>query len=295
MFFNGRFDRPIKEQIDTPEAQAGLSCTSCHSITHVGSTMGQGDFSIEYPPLHDLAASENRTLQRVHDALIHLAPAPHRDTFLKPFHREQTADFCSSCHKVHLDLPVNDYRWIRGFNDYDNWQASGVSGQGARSFYYPATPQTCADCHMPLVASNDPAAKNGKVDRTGSLAPTPRCRSSISDATQLKAVQDFLRDGQISVDIFGVTDAPATPAGGRVGVGRTRLASTFAVGEESGSFAASAEVARASRRSVGAARPGAAVVRRGESVRVEVVVRTREGRSLLPWWHRRRLRRLGRV
>ena len=44
VFFNGRFDRPIKEQIDTPEAQAGLGCTSCHSIAHVNSTMGQGDF-----------------------------------------------------------------------------------------------------------------------------------------------------------------------------------------------------------------------------------------------------------
>ena len=62
VFFNGRFDRPIKEQIDTPEAQAGLACTSCHSISHVGSTMGQGDFTIEYPPLHDLAASDNPLL-----------------------------------------------------------------------------------------------------------------------------------------------------------------------------------------------------------------------------------------
>jgi hypothetical protein len=26
VFFNGRFDRPIREQIDTPEAQAGLGC-----------------------------------------------------------------------------------------------------------------------------------------------------------------------------------------------------------------------------------------------------------------------------
>ena len=50
VFFNGRFDRPIKEQIDTPEAQAGLACTSCHSIVHVGSSMGQGDFTVEYPP-----------------------------------------------------------------------------------------------------------------------------------------------------------------------------------------------------------------------------------------------------
>jgi len=48
--------------------------------------------------------------------------------------RADTAEFCSSCHKVHLDVAVNRYRWIRGFNEYDNWQASGVSGQGARAF-----------------------------------------------------------------------------------------------------------------------------------------------------------------
>ena len=41
VFFNGRFDKPIKEQIDTPEAQAGLSCMSCHSIVHVDGTRGQ--------------------------------------------------------------------------------------------------------------------------------------------------------------------------------------------------------------------------------------------------------------
>ena len=61
--------------------------------------------------------------------------------FLKPFMKEQTAEFCSVCHKVHLDVPVNGYRWIRGFNEYDNWQASGVSFQGASSFYYPPKAQ----------------------------------------------------------------------------------------------------------------------------------------------------------
>ncbi|MFN8093292.1 MAG: multiheme c-type cytochrome, partial [Vicinamibacteria bacterium] len=58
VLFAGKFDRPIKEQIGTPESQAGLACTSCHSIVHVKSTMGQGDFTIEYPPLHDLAVSD---------------------------------------------------------------------------------------------------------------------------------------------------------------------------------------------------------------------------------------------
>ena len=163
VFFNGRFDRPIREQIDTPEAQAGLGCTSCHSIVHVGGTMGQGDFVVEYPPLPDLAASEQPLLRWAHDLVTELAPEPHRRTFLKPFHRDDSAEFCSSCHKVHLDVPVNGYRWIRGFNEYDNWQASGVSGQGARSFYYPEAPLTCNDCHMPLVRSDDPAADDGYV------------------------------------------------------------------------------------------------------------------------------------
>src|SRR5881394_3684709 len=110
VLYSGLMDTPIKQILHRPEAQAGLGCMMCHSIANVKSTMGQGDFYLEYPKLHEMAASKN------------------------PFVRTQTPEFCSSCHKVHLDVPVNHYRWIRGFNEYDNWQASGVSGQGARSF-----------------------------------------------------------------------------------------------------------------------------------------------------------------
>jgi Flp pilus assembly protein TadD len=299
VFFNGRFDRPIKEQIDTPEAQAGLACTSCHSITRVHSSMGQGDFEIEYPPLHDLAASEKPLLRRVHDSLLYLAPEPHRKTFIKPFHREQTAEFCSGCHKVHLDVPVNSYRWFRGFNDYDNWQASGVSGQGARSFYYPAQPQKCADCHMPLVDSTDPAAKNGKVRSHRFPGANTALPFVNHDAVQLKTVQDFLRDGQISVDVFGITrSGPDTlrlarpevvegraPSGqGRVGaVEGGRIASTFAVGEESASFGAAAVTSTTPPAEVLAPLDKIPVtVRRGETVRVEVVVRTRKVGHFFP-------------
>src|ERR1039457_2640248 len=137
VFFNGRFDRPISQQIDTPEAQAGLGCMSCHAIVHVGSSMGNADFTVEYPPLHELASSRNTVIRALDYFLTYLNPKPHKATFMKPFMREQSAEYCAACHKVHLDVPVNSYRWIRGFNDYDNWQASGVSGQGARSFYYP--------------------------------------------------------------------------------------------------------------------------------------------------------------
>ena len=137
VFFNGRFEKPIVDQIDTAEAQAGLACTSCHSIVHVEGSMGNGGFTIQYPPLHELASSRSPVIRAADYFLTYLDPEPHRRTFLKPFMKKQEAEFCAACHKVHLDVPVNAYRWIRGFNDYDNWQASGVSGQGARSFYYP--------------------------------------------------------------------------------------------------------------------------------------------------------------
>ncbi len=283
VFFNGRFDRPIREQIDTPEAQAGLGCTSCHSIVHVGGTMGQGDFVVEYPPLHDLAASEQPLLRWAHDMVTELAPEPHRRTFLKPFHRDDSAEFCSSCHKVHLDVPVNGYRWIRGFNEYDNWQASGVSGQGARSFYYPEAPLTCNDCHMPLVRSDDPAAADGYVRSHRFPGANTALPFVNGDEEQLRIVQEFLRAGQISVDVFGITRAEevAAPRALDARAAEPRLASTFAVGEESARFGAGGVVTTPTE--VTAPLDLAPVsVRRGESVRVEVVVRTRKVGHFFP-------------
>src|ERR1022692_2549906 len=80
VFFNGRFDRPIREQIDTPEAQAGLGCMSCHAIVHVGSSMGNGDFTVEYPPLHELASSKNPLIRAIDYFLTYLNPKPHKAT-----------------------------------------------------------------------------------------------------------------------------------------------------------------------------------------------------------------------
>src|SRR5579863_163844 len=162
VLYAGLMDTPIKQIVHRPEAQAGLGCMMCHSIADVKSTMGQGDFYLEYPKLHELAASKNPIVRTLHDFMVKLNPEPHRRVFLKTFMKQQTAEFCSSCHKVHLDVPVNHYRWFRGFNDYDNWQASGF-GQGARSFYYPPKGQVCVDCHMPLVPSHDPGNHGGEV------------------------------------------------------------------------------------------------------------------------------------
>jgi len=235
VFFNGRFDRPISEQIDTPEARAGLACTSCHAIVHVDSSMGNGGFTIEYPPLHELATSKNPYIRAFDHFLTYLDPEPHRRVFMKPFMRQDSPEFCAGCHKVHLDVPVNNYRWFRGFDDYDNWQASGVSGQGARSFYYPANTSTCVDCHMPLVASHDPGNHDGQIHSHRFPAANTAVAYVNKDVEQLKAEEDFLKSGFISVDIFAASPVSGrggeTPMLRRAGEG-PQLMSGFAVGEE---------------------------------------------------------------
>ncbi|HEV2688145.1 MAG TPA: tetratricopeptide repeat protein, partial [Bryobacteraceae bacterium] len=216
-------------------AQNGLGCMSCHSIVHVDSSMGNGGLTIAYPPLHELASSKNPYIKAMDHFLTYLNPEPHRNTFMKPFMRQDSAEFCSTCHKVHLDVPVNNYRWQRGFNDYDNWQASGVSGQGARSFYYPAKSMACVDCHMPEVKSNDPGNKGGLIHSHRFPAANMAVAYANRDAEQMREEEKFLTSGFITVDIFAASPVDNSPSPlemrRRTNAG-PQLMSTFAIGEE---------------------------------------------------------------
>src|SRR5262249_111156 len=227
--------------------------------------------------LHELATSKNKYIRTLDRFLTYLNPQPHKKTFMKPFMRADAAEFCSTCHKVHLDVPVNNYRWFRGFNDYDNWQASGVSGQGARSFYYPAKTSHCVDCHMPLEPSRDPGNHAGKVHSHRFPGANMAVAFVNRDQEQMKATEQFLKSGFISMDIFAASPADEA-VGGTAMVPRSAqgppLLSGFAVGEEAeqdrevvirdvGQVAAPIDQAGARFRS-------------GSTVRVDVVVRTRK-------------------
>jgi tetratricopeptide (TPR) repeat protein/nitrate/TMAO reductase-like tetraheme cytochrome c subunit len=277
MFFSGKFERPAREQIDTPEAQTGLGCISCHSIGEVHGSMGNGGFTLDYPEMHELATSDNPLIRWVHDFVTEKAPESHRRTFMKPFMRN-SAEFCSACHKVHLDVPVNNYRWMRGFNDYDNWQASGVSGQGARSFYYPEKPLTCGGCHMQLVPSSDPAARNGMIHNHRFAAANTAVPTANQDETQLKAVEGFLKSGFISVDIFAATpaeEAPGVQMQRRAAADHPQQAMTsFAVGEEAETTQQFflREVSKVAAPLDG----GGTKFKPGSTARVDVVVRTKK-------------------
>ncbi len=273
LLFSGMFDTPVRELIDKPEAHAGLGCVMCHSVATVKSTMGQGDYTVEYPALAQLAASKNKVVQALHDFLVYVNPEPHRRTFLKPFVRSQTADFCSSCHKVHLDTHVNNYRWIRGFNDYDTWQASGVSGFGARSFYYPPKSQRCVDCHMPVQDSHDAGNIDGKIHSHRFPGANTALPTVNGDSKQMDAVVKFLQNNILSVDIFGLSPARKVKSSTGASSG-PQLATTFAVGEEGDVGVAATDVELAPL--TAPINRVEAVVRPGETYKVDVVVRTRK-------------------
>jgi tetratricopeptide (TPR) repeat protein len=276
LFFPGNFDTPIASRVHTPPAQAGIGCMVCHSFAKIKSTMGNGDYVLKYPELSELVATKNPILRRIIDFMIEEDPEPHRRTFLKPFMRTQTADYCSVCHKVHLDVPVNHYRWVRGFNDYDNWQASGVSGFGARSFYYPAKPQNCADCHMPAVASQDAGNIGGFVHSHRFVAANTAVPFANGDKTQLADEETFLQSGQVRVDIFAISpDRSASKNQANPAASQPEFQTEFAVGEEAETPAPSGAAELPAPLPVTAplnrVHPA---VRADDTVRVDVVVRT---------------------
>ena len=235
--------------------------------------MGNNGYVIKYPPLHEIAASEKPIIRKLHNYLIRLDPEPHKKSFLKPFHRQNTAEFCSACHKVHLDKPVNNFRWFRGFDDYDQWQSSGVSHQGALSFYYPEKPKKCTDCHMPLVASKDAGNIDGKVHSHRFPAANTALPFVNKHDEQLKVVTEFLQNDQVTVDIFAMS--PATPIRFVNDSRPSGRAAVFSMTGEASDVGRAVGSVTDVTKVVAPINQANTTVRRGEAVRVDVVVRTR--------------------
>jgi tetratricopeptide (TPR) repeat protein len=216
-FFSGAFDDPNYDLLHHPTAHAGITCTVCHAITHVNSTRGNADFTIEEPQHYPFATSDNEWLQWINNQLVKAKPAMHKQTFLKPFHK--TAEFCSTCHKVHLPRELNHYKdFLRGQNHYDTYLLSGVSGHGARSFYYPEQAKhNCAECHMPLAESRDFGAKffddSGHLKIHDHLFPAANTGVAwLRDKPDVIAVhQEFMKD-IVRVDLFGVREGTTIDA-----------------------------------------------------------------------------------
>jgi tetratricopeptide (TPR) repeat protein len=244
-FFSGEFDNTDFDDVNNPTALAGITCTVCHAITTVNNTRGNGAYTIEEPEHYPFAFSDNPILKWVNFTLVKAKPEMHKKTFLKPVIK--TAEFCSACHKVGLPFALNHYRdFVRGQDHYNSYLLSGVSGHGARSFYYPPVARSnCAECHMDLMPSNDFGARDfdGKGVRQIHNHLFPGANTALpafeGDTKALEAHAKFLSDQKVRVDLFALREG----------------------GEINGRLS-------------GPLRPEIPVVKPGEKYLVEVVVRT---------------------
>jgi tetratricopeptide (TPR) repeat protein len=212
-FFSGAFDDPNYDDVHDPTSQAGITCTACHSITHVNSTRGNADYTIDEPIHYPLAYSTNRFLQYINQQLVKAKPEFHKKTFLKPFMR--SAEYCSTCHKVSIPGDLNHYKdFLRGQNHYDTYLLSGVSGHGARSFYYPEKSKpNCSGCHMPLQESQDFGANFFNLTNSSTryihnhLFPGANTGlASIRHDTNTVAAEEAFLKGALRMDIFGIKE-----------------------------------------------------------------------------------------
>jgi tetratricopeptide (TPR) repeat protein len=249
-FFSGAFDDPKFDMVNHPTSQAGITCVTCHSITHLEGAdkgpIGNGNYTIEEPVHYPFAQAPTNSLAFfVNKQLVKGKPQFHKETFLKPFHK--TAEFCSTCHKVGIPYAVNHYKeFLRGQNHYDSYLLSGVSGVNARSFYYPDKAKAnCAECHMPLQASSDFGAKKYGTNEflavhshafpgANTGVPAKVLPAGPEQKEAIRRQQDFLKDC-IRVDLFGVKEggtidsplvAPLRPTLPRLKPGKTYLIET---------------------------------------------------------------------
>jgi tetratricopeptide (TPR) repeat protein len=189
--------------VDRKFDQDGLTCTTCHSVQKVQSTLGNGGYVLGVPAVMT-DANGKRIPGEVPYADILAHPDWHAKAVMQPFYR--TPEFCAACHKANLPKPLNDYKWIRAFTAYDEWQNSKFSQRNPLAFYI-ADFTTCQGCHMKRSAPTlpEPGAKNGTFVSHRWEAGNTAVPFYYGFDEQLEKTIAFLRSGNyLNVDLFAI-------------------------------------------------------------------------------------------
>jgi tetratricopeptide (TPR) repeat protein len=190
-------------QVDRSFDENGLTCTTCHSIQKLDSTNGNGAFVMGIPSVM-VDEAGNRIPGIVPDEEIRKHPDRHSRAVMQGFYR--TPEFCAACHKASLPNPLNDYKFIRAFTAYDEWQNSKFSNRNPLTFYQ-AGFTTCQDCHMQraLLKLKDDGAKHGTLASHRWAAGNTAVPFYYGFDEQLKKTVEFLQSGMyLNVDLFGI-------------------------------------------------------------------------------------------
>lgn len=141
------------EGLTSVGADEGVSCISCHSIVQTD-VRGNADYTVTQPERYIGERKPGPLNKFVSDFLIRAYPSHHKESFARPLYK--TAEYCGACHKQFIDEEVNLIGWVQLQNQYDNWRKSRWYHEGD-----PTKTVSCRECHMPLVASTDPASGDG--------------------------------------------------------------------------------------------------------------------------------------
>jgi Flp pilus assembly protein TadD len=193
-------------QVDRSFDQNGLTCTTCHSVQSLKSTNGNGGFVMGVPAVMT-DEKGNRISGEVPDEQILKNPKLHSMAVMKSFYR--TPEFCAACHKANLPDTLNDYKFIRAFTAYDEWQQSKFSQRNPLTFYT-ADFVPCQGCHMKRAPNTlpEPGAKHGAFATHSWPAGNSAVPFYYGFNEQLQKTVDFLQAGNyLNVDIFALQQA----------------------------------------------------------------------------------------
>jgi Flp pilus assembly protein TadD len=190
-------------QVDRKFDQDGLTCMTCHSVQKVQSTLGNGSYVMGVPAvLVDEKGNRIPGMQPDEEILAHLDR--HSKAVMQNLYR--TPEFCSACHKANLPQTLNDYKELRAFTAYDEWQSSKFSQRNPLTFYT-AEFSSCQNCHMKRNQPSlpEPGAKNGTFVSHRWLAGNTAVPFYYGYDEQLTKTIEFLKSGNyLNVDLFGI-------------------------------------------------------------------------------------------
>jgi Flp pilus assembly protein TadD len=188
----------------------GITCSTCHSVQKLSSTNGNAGLEMGVPAVM-VDEKGNRIPGEVSFAQILRHPERHSKAVMNDI--LHTPEFCAACHKANLPAPLNEYKFIRAFTAYDEWQTSKFSQRNPLTFYT-ADFASCQGCHMKRAAITLPeyGAKHGTFVSHRWLAGNTAVPFYYGFDGQLKKTIEFLRSGNyLNVDIFGLKNvSPAS-------------------------------------------------------------------------------------
>ena len=115
-----------------PPPPGQFSCGSCHLASEVHGGFGSAALTLGgSPDGAEAFAAEWR-------------PRRHKTSMLRPLH--QSAEFCGACHRKNWSLPQNQYRFVRGQDEFRQWSESHHTGALLAPGIASAA-KSCLGCH----------------------------------------------------------------------------------------------------------------------------------------------------